>query len=349
MRLAALRLEHIRVKGRCVPVHRHPLYRNRPKASYPVSERIHARTLTLSFLPREERRGRQRRSALRRRGPRDIRGMKLTLGTAQLGMVYGVANTTGMPDAAAAHRLIRIALELGIRSFDTAPAYGSAEERLGAALAGRTDVVVVTKALGVELERSVQCSRERLRVSVIDHVLLHDASDLKTPGVVPALRRLVADGVARSVGASVYTPAEAHAVLEAGLTSLQVPINLLDQRFVGLLDEVTVFARSAFLQGLLTLDPSRLPARVSHCAPTLRALHEMCARFDVKPRDVALAYVAQLRGVTSVVVGAETEAQIRECCDLVRRPLPTGLVEALRSRFAAVDIAVIDPSRWGSP
>ena len=46
------------------------------------------------------------------------------LGTAQLGLAYGVANTTGRPDFHQAVRLIAAAAEGGVNCFDTAAAYG---------------------------------------------------------------------------------------------------------------------------------------------------------------------------------------------------------------------------------
>lgn len=50
---------------------------------------------------------------------------RVALGTAQLGMAYGVANTAGQPTSEAATGLVATAWGAGVRSFDTAQAYGS--------------------------------------------------------------------------------------------------------------------------------------------------------------------------------------------------------------------------------
>ncbi len=65
----------------------------------------------------------------------------LGMGTAAIGNLY-----RAMPDAEA-QAAVRAALDAGIRYFDTAPHYGFglAEERLGAAIGGRDDVIVSTK------------------------------------------------------------------------------------------------------------------------------------------------------------------------------------------------------------
>ena len=72
---------------------------------------------------------------------------ELTLGTAQLGMQYGVTNRTGQPSRELGVEMVRRAIAHGVTTLDTARGYGEAEKVLGAALAGawRSRVEVVTK------------------------------------------------------------------------------------------------------------------------------------------------------------------------------------------------------------
>ena len=76
-----------------------------------------------------------------RLGLTDLDVSKLGFGTAPLGERFGPV------EEAAAVAVVHEALDLGITFFDTAASYGNAEERLGKALVGRRDEVVVgTKA-----------------------------------------------------------------------------------------------------------------------------------------------------------------------------------------------------------
>src|SRR5207248_1409179 len=61
---------------------------------------------------------------------------ELTLGTAQLGMEYGIANRAGQPSRSLAVRIVREAIAHGVKALDTARSYGEAEDVLGEALAG---------------------------------------------------------------------------------------------------------------------------------------------------------------------------------------------------------------------
>ena len=55
---------------------------------------------------------------------------KLCLGTAQLGMNYGINNETGKPDFSESEKIINTALKGEINLFDTAPEYGNSEDSL---------------------------------------------------------------------------------------------------------------------------------------------------------------------------------------------------------------------------
>lgn len=128
-------------------------------------------------------------------------------------------NRYEVPSAADAARLLRAAVALGIDLVDTAPAYGSSEARIGAALGGGGDVVVLTKA-GEEhdgtvstfdyseraVESSVCRSLVRLRTGAIDGVFVHsdgrDLEILRSTPVVETLDRLRRQGLLRVVGFS---------------------------------------------------------------------------------------------------------------------------------------------------
>ena len=56
---------------------------------------------------------------------------RLVIGTAQLGMKYGIASRNGQPDIKTSESIIKTAWESGIREFDTAQAYGESEHVLG--------------------------------------------------------------------------------------------------------------------------------------------------------------------------------------------------------------------------
>lgn len=132
-----------------------------------------------------------------------------------------------LPDAAAVQRLIDGVLDLGINLFDTAPAYGVSEERLGAALGARRRDVVLSTKVGEAFEdgvsrydfrraaviASLERSLRRLRTDAVDVTLVHahrdDQAILDDGEVVDALIALRDRGLTRLIGWSGKTVAAA--------------------------------------------------------------------------------------------------------------------------------------------
>ena len=56
---------------------------------------------------------------------------RFVLGTAQLGMKYGICNSHGQPDEQECLSIVETAWNSGIRFFDTAQAYQESEKVLG--------------------------------------------------------------------------------------------------------------------------------------------------------------------------------------------------------------------------
>lgn len=289
---------------------------------------------------------------------------RLALGTAQLGMPYGIANRRGRLSAEEVTAILDRAVRGGIRCFDTAAAYGDAERLIGDYLRVRSlerQVKVVTKlTVGntcdrVTLRAAVAASRARLG-GVPGTVLLHDPGSLaQWEGPVgETLRVCRAEGIVGAIGVSVYHPEQFAAALALdGLEVIQAPASVFDRRLeqAGLLERayergVRVMLRSVFLQGLLLLGPGRHPAGLGFAAPRLRRWQELCARRAVDPATVALRFVLQRAGPASVVVGCESESQLRQLLDAAGAPdLPAEVVAELEC-LATSDRGLLDPTRW---
>lgn len=147
------------------------------------------------------------------------------LGTVKLGRNSDVKYPQGfeLPSDLEARQLLDQAKDLGINLVDTAPAYGSAEERLGSLLASDRNHWVIVSKVGEEFSAgqsrydfspehtrlSVERSLERLRCEHIDVVLVHSNGDdmaiLEHYGTLDALAELKKRGLIGSYGVSVKT------------------------------------------------------------------------------------------------------------------------------------------------
>ena len=158
----------------------------------------------------------------------------LGLGTVKFGRNEQVKypRSFDLPDDNAVLDLLAMAKELGINLLDTAPAYGSSEERLGKLLSDR-DYWVLGSKVGEEfidgqsvfnfdkqsVRKSVERSLDRLNTDYLDIVLIHsdgnDLAILNETDCVETLKSLKQEGLIRSIGMSSKT-------VEGGLQALKV-------------------------------------------------------------------------------------------------------------------------------
>lgn len=290
----------------------------------------------------------------------------LVLGTVQLGVPYGAANTGGLPSDAEVAAVLAAVRRNRITHLDTARGYGRSEERLGGALrrglsehAGVvTKVLPLTDGQGADAARaSIATSLRLLGTSSVAALLTHRAADWHRPGVADELAGLVADGTARVAGASLSTPEELVALLaDPRCGYVQLPFNLLDRRWLApevqdaltARPDVVVTVRSAYLQGLLAAGTAaRWPAVADGAAITATLDRAVEALGRTSRADLCLAYVLAHPWVTSVVAGAENAAQVDDTAALVHRPpLTAEEVALVHDLVAPGPLALVDPSTW---
>lgn len=290
-------------------------------------------------------------------------GLRLVLGTAQLGQSYGIANSAGRPDQGTVRAIVNAAREHGIDFLDTARAYGGSEADLGAAAPhGRPYVVTKIAPLkGTDnvdaVRRSWEASTVALGSKAIDitDLLLHRALDAERPGVWDALRRIRDSAGLRRIGVSVQSTGELLDVLDKpDLGHVQFPYNVLDRRWLApeIVDalaarpEVIVIARSVYLQGLL-ITCADWPS--GHCSTAFTTPLDRLAASTGSGSRAALCVRFALAHPTidAVVIGAETPQQVVENAGLAARSaLSDDAVAAVLDNVPAGPPDLIDPSRW---
>lgn len=302
---------------------------------------------------------------------KDYELSRMMLGTVQFGLPYGVANRTGQPSADEVRDMVAAALEGGVNGFDTAAAYGTSEEVLGRALRelkAADRVVVVTKVraltpaelgdrqLAVQaIRQSVETSRQRLGIDCLPLVLFHRETDGRYLEELLALRDR---GWLREAGVSCDNrPGPAAGYAAGGLAAaLQIPGNLLDPRHAragsfrtAAAHGVAVFVRSVYLQGLLAMPEADIPATLQGLVPVRRRLEAIAGEAGLPLTELAVRAMLSLEGVTCVLTGVETLAQLRGNLALFNQgPLPADLLAAVDAAVPELPEAWITPSMWPS-
>jgi len=271
----------------------------------------------------------------------------VSFGTAPLGDMFGAA------DHEIALTSVYDALDAGINFFDSSPYYGGglAEERLGAALKGkRDDVIVGTKAgrYGFDefdfspqrIRAGVHRSLELLQTDYVDILQLHDIEFALLSDVFDdaygELVRLRDEGKCRFIGMTGYP---LHTMRRAiAETDLDVVLNyahftLLNTELTeGLLpaaqqNGTAVINAAAVALGLLT--PAGLKADVpvgESVVAASRAVNTICQQHGVDIAFLANQFAIQRSGCPTTVIGTAK---------------PHHLESAVRAAGAPIDEAVL--------
>ena len=294
------------------------------------------------------------------------RESRLVLGTAQVGMKYGIANLTGQPDSQTAEAIIESAWRGGIREFDTAQAYGTSEEVLGRVIRKNDlrDRIKITTKLLPEIDHlsreavfaSVKQSLRHLGISKIHCLLLHRENLLQQwdEGIGNIMKALIDSHLVESVGISVYSPDSAvRALNNDGISAIQIPSNVFDRRFekAGILGDdfpidKQIYIRSIFLQGLLFLNPDDLPSNMMFAYQTLNQYESLVKKHNTSKFELALGYVKKAYPKAKIIVGTETSHQVNECLSTWQSVIPDNILNDVRELFMDVDKRILNPGLW---
>lgn len=297
-----------------------------------------------------------------------INNHRLVLGTAQLGLDYGIANKKGKPDPADSFDILRVAWHGGIRFFDTAQVYGESEAVLGRFFralnrnepADEPNIITKLKPDGDPLDTravldEMDASLDRLGIRRLWGFMLHSESwlGISVNKLVNAIDKIKRTGKTDHFGVSVYSMENALKALEIdGIDIVQLPFNVFDQRARedGVFDLArekgkAVFIRSIYLQGLLLMTPERIPPQMNFCADRLREFVLLTEKFGISPKFAALAFVVNNAPDAFFVIGAESTEQVRENLHIFKTAIHATDGPELNS-LSCRDPLLINPSFW---
>ena len=297
-----------------------------------------------------------------------MRLSKLCLGTAQLGMEYGVNNVTGKPGFEESRAIIRTAVESGITTFDTAPAYGDSEIILGRCLKElnaeyvlisklpAVDATHLSREIGRSMRHQLETTLRRLDIVKIPVYLFHRFEDMRLRDglAVKEIESFKTQGLLEKWGVSIYTPGQAEECLDIeGLEIIQMPFSLADKRLLendflarAKKKAKIILARSVFLQGLFF--KKTLPESLKDFEPYRQKLETIGREEGLAMTELALRYVLSFEAIDSLLIGVETLGQLKDDLRIFHKGgLPRRVLDRIRSLGTASE-NIIDPRQWSA-
>jgi len=297
---------------------------------------------------------------------------KISLGTVQFGLDYGISNNYGKPSEKKVENILSKAFEKGINILDTAREYGESEEIIGRILAKyshKSDILICTKLgkfkksqldsynLQKEIDGMVETSLNNLNLENIPIYLLHEASHMNSYDgfIIETLKKQQEKGNVGHLGVSIYTPEEAETALSIDeMEVIQVPFNILDQRLVkskffqrannkGKL----ILVRSVFLQGLLfMIARKQIPQRFMKFNQYFDKLDKIIKSHNYTIGQLALRYAIQ-KSNGSFILGVDSCEQLIENLGFFsNNKIPQEIIIEIEKEFFYVPQELIDPRMW---
>ncbi|MBQ9757519.1 MAG: aldo/keto reductase [Clostridia bacterium] len=305
---------------------------------------------------------------------------KMTLGTVQLGMNYGVNNSSGMPSEEQSFTILDAAYEGGVTILDTSDDYGKSEEVIGAYLRKNPDKhfdictkFKVTEETSKDIYNSLKtfalASCKKLSIDRIPIFMSHTEKNYIDYGerLVEALNELKKDGIIVNSAISLSNKDAFERIIDCGgFEAVQIPLNILDNKEIqnGLVKKasdagIAVFVRSVYLQGLffrkkedfLVQNPNaptlKLKEMNEKVLPVIERVREFADELNISVAQLAMSFIKDTYGVDSLVVGSETPEQVKSNLEMFNQPeLSKEVLSKILNEFKNVDPFVISPWEW---
>ena len=285
--------------------------------------------------------------------------MKIALGTVQFGFDYGIANSSGQIQMSEAKKIISYASDNGIKTIDTAIAYGSSEQCLGKI--GMNDFQVVTKLpeipkncgnLKVWAENQLKGSLLNLKINKLSGLLLHRPDQLfdkDKRNLWEILQKFKAKGYVNKIGFSIYNPDDLTRLCQFYSPDIvQAPYNIFDRRLdesgwlKRLSDEnIEIHIRSIFLQGLLLMNLNSRMEKFNEWSNLWIDWEKWLIENDCTPVQASLSFALSDDRISKIVVGVDNLIHLKEIVGAAEAP---GIFP---KSFKVNDKRLLNPSEWG--
>ena len=287
--------------------------------------------------------------------------MRIGLGTAQLGLNYGITNDDKKVNPESLSKIINLARDSHIKYIDTAISYGDSEIKLGKnriddfyLISKLPKVPVEKENVGIWINDQVNESLKRLGVETLYALLLHDTSQLFDDSIGveidKALNKLKEQGKIKKFGVSAYSPKELKNILKKFSPEIvQLPMNVFDNRFqehdcLKIMKDknIEIHSRSAFLQGLLLLNKENLPKQFKKWNSLFEKWQSWLKFNNISAIEACLGHCLSFKEIDCVVVGVDSFIHFNEVIDLANTKAKVNYP----LDFSFKDIDLINPLNW---
>lgn len=288
---------------------------------------------------------------------------KLVLGTVQLGLNYGINNSFGKPSKEKAYDILNSAYDMGIRTLDTAEAYGNSQEVISAFLSDNpqkkfniiTKLSADNKLAKGELLHHIFSNCKIFYTEFLEGYMFHNYySFKKSLFLYEEILDAKNKGIIRYTGISLYTNQEVEDIIDNydGFDFVQIPFNLFDNELKrksiikkAKLKGIKVHTRSCFLQGLLFKKTEDLTGVLKQSEPYLAQINKIAQESGFQVGNLALYYCLSKPYIDKVLIGVDSVEQLQKNINWSQNPIDSAILNKI-DNIHVLENDILNPALW---
>jgi aryl-alcohol dehydrogenase-like predicted oxidoreductase len=285
---------------------------------------------------------------------------KIILGTASLGMKYGINALTEL-SVDEVDNILSLASKSGIHCLDTALDYGQAHDRIRSFEEKNNikfEIISKVKCENKEaLESSLRECLTSLGRTTLNAFLFHRFSDFLKDDCRHFLADRCSKGVVSLVGVSIYSKDELRRVIHEfsdEISIIQIPFNILDKddEKCQLLTQakslgIQIHARSVFLQGLLLKDMALYWGELESLKEPIKKIRGYVETSAVTMQALCLQYVVSRPFIDKVIMGVNGYSELEQNIQNLSLVIPNELIRKV-DRMHCEEAKYLDPRNWNA-
>jgi len=282
---------------------------------------------------------------------------KIILGTAQLGLDYGINNKLGIPSDKECYNILDFAYQNDIRTLDTAFSYGLSEKRIGDFHYNNSLFTVNSKFRNGKIENlkdDILKSINKMNIKMINTIFFHSMNDFLIN--LNRIDKFIVENkniAFKKLGVSVYAVEELEKVLEyTQIDVVQISFNLFDNhnKKGKILQSLAsagkeIHARSCFLQGLFFMDYNKLKYPLNKLASNLKNINNYCNEYKINIAQLCISYVINKKYIDKLIIGVDSIDQLRKNISWSIDEIDDDL-ENFIDRINIDENYLLNPSTW---
>ena len=287
---------------------------------------------------------------------------KLILGTVQFGLKYGINNAVGKMSEDMVFELLEHAYDLGVKTLDTAEAYGDAHNVISnfhKHSKKRFNIISKYSSSNfyypIDLTERIKIHCSNFNVNYLEGYMFHSYNDFKMninkdPNVLDNIKntRLV-----KKIGVSVYSNDEIEDLLNfKNINLIQLPFNLFDNEYQRkeILEKaknrnIEIHTRSVFLQGLFFKNINMLNNCLLPLKNNLIELGAILKNNNISIESLALNYTLNKTYVDKVLIGVDSLEQLKNNIKVLDNELDKSIYEKIDC-IKIKNTKLLNPSNW---